>query len=118
MKAIKTMQKRIEKEEAYLETLKPGTDEYSASQERLNRMTELLGQLEQNERDEVHKNGQTKREIKAKRTELIMDVAKFVIGGVIVPVGMSVFILKWEETGSVTTALRSWITNNVPKKFM
>lgn len=118
MKAIKMLQKRIEKEETYLETVEPGSDKYNESQERLNRMTELLGQLEQNEREEAHKNGQTKREIKAKKTELIMDVAKFVVGGVIIPVGMSVFILKWEETGSVTTALRSWITNNVPKKFM
>ena len=118
MKAIKMLQKRIEKEEAYLETLEAGTDTYAASHERLNHMTELLGQLEQSERDEVHKKGQTAREIKAKRNELIMDVVKFVVGGVIIPVGMSVFILKWEETGSVTTALRSWITNNVPKKFM
>ena len=118
MKAIDNLRKRIEKETKYLESLELGSEEYDRSQHRLDRMTELLGKLEQEERDGDRKDEQLTRDSKSKKTELIMDVVKFAVGGVIIPVGMSVLVLKWEETGSITTALRSWITNNVPKKFM
>lgn len=110
--------KRIEKEEAYLEEQTPGSDEYKHSQDRLNKMLEMLGTLEQSEQDTVRKDEQMKCEKKTKRNELIMDCVKVGLCGVVVPVAMTLLTFKFEESNSLSTALRGWVTNNVPKKYM
>lgn len=89
----------IEREREYLEKQQVGTQEYNDSLKRIGDLEEKLADLE----DKTFKN--------------IVEVIKFVLGGVVVPVGMSLLVLKWEETGSVTTALRTWITGIVPKKM-
>ena len=89
----------IEREREYLEKQQVGTQEYNDSLKRIGELEEKLADLE----DKKFKN--------------ILDVIKFVFGTVVVPVGMSLLVLKWEETGSVTTALRTWITGIVPKKM-
>lgn len=104
MKSKALLLKRIEREQAYLEKQEVGTKEYDASMERMNVLEEKLAKLEQ---AEIDRKNQVKKDTS--------DWVKFGISTA-VPVAMSLLILKWEETGSVTTALRAWITNNVPRK--
>lgn len=99
IRAKKLLTERIERERNYLNKQEVGTKEYNESMERLNILESKLAELE----DKFAKN--------------TIEMIKFGIGGVVIPVGMSLLVLKWEETGSVTTALKSWITNNVPKKM-
>ena len=99
MNAKQLLIERIERERFYLNEQEVGTKEYNDSTERLNILESKLAELE----DKFAKN--------------TIDIIKFGIGGVIIPVGMSLLVLKWEETGSITTSLKSWITNNVPKKM-
>ena len=88
----------IERERAYLSNQEVGSKEYNESLTRLNTLQDKLIDQE----DRFVKN--------------ILDAGKFVIGSVVVPVAMTLVVLKFEETGSITTAMRSWITGNIPKK--
>lgn len=87
----------IQREREYLEKQEVGTQEYNDSLKRIGDLEDKLADLE----DKEYKN--------------IVEVLKFVFGTVVVPVGMSLLVLKFEETGSVTTALRNWITGIVPR---
>jgi hypothetical protein len=98
MKAKTLTNECIEREREYLMTKDVGSEEYNASLERLVRLQDKLTDQE----DRLVKN--------------VLDASKFVVGSVVVPVAMTLLVLKFEETGSITTAMRSWITNNVPKK--
>jgi len=95
----------IERERNYLLKQEVGSEKYNESLKRLNDLEGRLAELEKFE-----------DERKDRKVKNILEGAKFVIGNVVVPVGMSMLVLKWEETGSLTTALRGWITGNIPKK--
>ena len=105
MDAKTSLIERIERERAYLDKQEVGSKEYDASMERMNVLEEKLSKIEQSEDERKHRS---KKEVS--------EWVKFGLSSVVVPVSMSLLILKWEETGSVTTALRSWITNNVPRR--
>jgi hypothetical protein len=105
MDAKTLVNEAIEREYEYLKNHDVGTDEYNDSLKRLTGLEEKLADLEKNEnekKDQWIKNA--------------VDVGKFVLG-LAVSVGMSCVILKWEETGSITTALRPWITGTATKKM-
>ena len=88
----------IERERAYLNAQEIGTKEYNESLSRLNTLQDKLIDQE----DRFVKN--------------VLEASKFAIGSVVVPVVMTLVVLKFEESGSVTTAMRNWITGIIPKK--
>ena len=98
MKAKALLVECIEREKAYLKAYEVGSEEYNASLKRLNELQDRLAEQE----DRFAKN--------------CLDAVKFSIGSVVVPVAMTLVVLKFEETGSITTAMRSWITGNIPKR--
>ena len=95
----------IERERKHLLKQEVGSETYNESLKRLGDLEGRMAELEKFE-----------DERKDRLTKNILDGAKFAIGNVVVPVAMSMLVLKWEETGSLTTALRGWITGNIPKK--
>ena len=88
----------IERERAYLSNQEVGNKEYNESLSRLNTLQDKLIDQE----DRFVKN--------------VLEAGKFAIGSVVVPVVMTLVVLKFEESGSVTTAMRNWITGIIPKK--
>lgn len=98
MKAKALLVECIEREKKYLNDFEVGTEEYNASLKRLNELQDRLAEQE----DRFAKN--------------FLDAVKFSIGSVVVPVAMTLVVLRFEETGSITTAMRSWITGNIPKR--
>ncbi|MGN0246949.1 MAG: hypothetical protein ACI4DK_13425 [Lachnospiraceae bacterium] len=88
----------IERERAYLSNQEVGSKEYNESLSRLNTLQDKLIDQE----DRFVKN--------------ILEAGKFAIGSVVVPVVMTLVVLKFEETGSITTAMRKWATEIIPKK--
>lgn len=108
MDAKTLLLEEIEREYTYLRSKEVGTEEYNASMSRLNTLVEKLADLEHFEDEK-----------KDRFVKTVIEVIRFVVGNVIIPVSMSLLILKFEETGSITTALRSWITGTAsnPKKL-
>ena len=117
MKTKTLLLERIELERNYLGEQKVGTKEYNESLNRLNTLLDKLTEIEKFESEIERKDRQVDDERKNRKVDKFIDVTKFSIGGIVVPVVMTLVILKWEETGSITTAMRTWITNNVPKKM-
>lgn len=97
--------KEINREFEYLNSKEVGSEEYNKSLERFNGLVDRLAEIEKSE-DEQQDRRKTK----------IIDIVKFAVGGVI-SITMAVYILKFEQTGSITTALRSLVTNTATKKM-
>lgn len=97
--------KEINREFEYLNGKEVGSEEYNKSLERFNGLVDRLAEIEKSE-DEQQDRRKTK----------IIDIVKFAVSGVI-SITMAVYILKFEQTGSITTALRSLVTNTATKKM-
>ena len=97
--------KEINREFEYLNSKDVGSDEYNKSLERFNTLVDKLADLEkfEEEKQDRHENK-------------IIEIVKFVVSGVI-SITMAVFILRFEQTGSITTALRSLVTGPATKKM-
>lgn len=89
---------QIAKERELLMTLETGTDEYAASLDRILKLEDRLASIEKN------------------RADMKLEYAK--IGSAIATsaIGLGV-ILKFEETGTIRTALRGYVQNFIPKKW-
>lgn len=97
--------REINREFEYLNSKDVGSDEYNKSLERFNTLVDKLADLEkfEEEKQDRHENK-------------IIEIVKFVVSGVI-SITMAVFILRFEQTGSITTALRSLVTGPATKKM-
>ena len=73
---------------------------------RLNTLVEKLAEIEHFEDDK-----------KDRLVKNIFDGVKFALGSIIIPVCMSLLILKYEETGSLTSAVKSWATGTATRKM-
>ena len=96
----------IEREHAYLKTKDVGSEEYDKS---MNRLDVLMTKLMDLEKFDEEKQDRKKSKI--------IDIVKFVLNGVI-SIGVAILILRFEETGSITTALRSLVTSPATKKLL
>lgn len=106
MTAKATVQEQVEKVRAYLSTVDVGSKEYRDAAEVL-----VLLEKELAEREKFD------YERKDQLVKTCIDVGKFVIGGVVIPVGTTYFILKWEEVGSITTVLRNLLVKQASGKL-
>ena len=107
MDAKTLLLEEIEREYKHLKEQTVGSEEYNKSMDRLNTLVDKytsLTQVEDEKADRFKKN--------------IIEIVKFAIGSVIIPVSMSLIILKFEETGSITTALRTWLTGTASRKMI
>ena len=107
MDAKTLLLEEIEREYDYLKKQEVGTEKYNASMSRLNTLLEKLGDLEEFEDEK-----------KDRAIKNLIEGVKFVVGNVIVPVSLSLLILKSEETGTLTTALRGLVTGTATPKRM
>lgn len=97
--------KEIDREFNYLNKQEVGSEEYNKSLDRFNTLVDKLAEIEK-----------TEDEQEDRRKNKIIDIVKFVVSGII-SITMAVYILKFEQTGSITTALRSLVTNTATKKM-
>jgi hypothetical protein len=97
--------KEINREFEYLNEKDVGTEEYNKSLDRFNTLVDKLAEIEKAEDEQEDR-----------RKNKVIDIVKFVGGGVI-SISMAVYILKFEQTGSITTALRSLVTKTATNKM-
>lgn len=97
--------KEIDREFNYLNKQEVGSDEYNESLNRFNTLVDKLAEIEKAEDEQEDR-----------RKNKIIDIVKFVVSGVI-SIAMAVYILKFEQTGSITTALRSLVTRTATNKM-
>lgn len=109
---VKTlMLEQIEREREYLSKQEVGTDEYVASLNRLTTQEEKLMELEKFEsnmaeekKDRFIKNG--------------IEIIKFGIGGVVIPVVGLICITATEKDTTFTGALKEYTRLFIPKKWL
>ena len=97
--------KEINREFEYLNEKEVGSEEYNKSLERFNGLVDRLAEIEKAEDEQEDR-----------RKNKFIDIIKFAVSGVI-SIAMAVFILRFEQTGSITTALRSLVTGPATKKM-
>ena len=110
------LMEQIEREGKYLAEQEVGTDEYKASMTRLITLEEKLADLEKFESESVRKDAQMKDEKRDRFVKNFIDGAKFVIGGVVIPVVGLVCITAAEKEITFTGALREYTKFFIPKK--
>lgn len=98
--------KQIERESEYLAEHEVGSDEYNKSLTRLITLEEKLAELEK------FKDEKNDRFVKN-----LIDGAKFVIGGVVIPVVGLVCITATEKETTFTGALKEYTRFFIPKKW-
>lgn len=109
--------KQIERESEYLAGHEVGTEEYNKSLTRLITLEEKLADLEKFEFESVRKDQQIADEKKDRIVKNIIDGAKFVIGGVVIPVVGLVCITATEKDTTFTGALKEYTRFFIPKKW-
>lgn len=107
--------KRIESENAYLETLEVGSKEYNESQDRLSKLLVMLNNLEQQEKEAAEKEQQAKIDKKDRLIRNVMEGVK-IGSGIVLPVVGLIGITAAERDISFTGALREYTKYFLPKK--
>lgn len=108
----------IERERTYLHEQEVGSEEYVESLKRLGALEDKLFDLEKFESETVYKEKQFKDEKKDKRTKNVIDIAKFVIGTVIIPGIGLVCITATEKETTFCGALKDYTKLFIPKKLI
>ena len=106
----------IEREKEYLDKHEVGTKEYNDS---LKRLTELENQRAERANELENRNAEKAKndeEKKARMQQNIIEVGKFIVGGVIIPVVGLVCITATEKDTTFTGALRDYTRLFLPKK--
>ena len=106
MYSEKMLLELIEKERSFLDDHEIGTEEYSKSLNRLTMLEEKLADLEK-----------FKKEQNDKIVKNIIDIGKFIVGGVIVPAVGLVCITASEKDIAFTGALKEYTRLFIPKKM-
>ena len=86
MTSRELVEERIQRERTYLAQHEVGSEEYNASMKRLDVLNDKLTELEKNEADVVAKEQQLKVDKKDRFVKTVVDIGKFVVGGVLLPV--------------------------------
>ena len=107
----------IDRERDYLETQEVGTEEYNSSLQRLKGLNEQLKEIEQFETEFEAKEKETKEVKKDRFTKNAIEIGKFVLGGVVVPVVGLVCITATEKDCTFTGALKEYTRLFIPKKM-
>lgn len=106
MKSKTLLLELIEREYDHLQDHEVGTDEYNASMSRLVTLEGELANLEKSDSDKQDRF-----------VKNVIDVGKFVIGGVVVPVVGLVCITATEKDTTFTGALKEYTRLFIPKKM-
>lgn len=109
---------QIERERTYLAEREVGTDEYNASFERLCKLEDKLADLEKFKRESEVDKQRVAEDKQYKIACLGLDAAKFVIGGVVIPIVGLVCITATEKGCTFTGALKEYTRLFVPKKHI
>ncbi len=107
----------IDRERDYLDTHEVGTEEYNASLQRLKSLNEQLKEIEEFEADFEAKEKESNEVKKDRLVKNVIEVGKFVVGGVIVPLIGLVCITATEKDCTFTGALKEYTRLFIPKKM-
>ena len=117
MNAKTLITEQIEREREFLVAQTVGTEEYNDSLKRIVMLEEKLAETEQTESESEMKVKQMAEEKKDRFIKNCIDVGKFVIGGVVIPVVGLVCITATEKDVTFTGALREYTRYFLPKKM-
>lgn len=117
MTSRELVEERIQRERTYLAQHEVGSEEYNASMKRLDVLNDKLTELEKNEADVVAREQQLKVDKKDRFIKIGVDVGKFVIGGVLLPVVGLIAITATEKDATFTGTLRDYTKLFIPKKM-
>lgn len=118
MNAKTLLTEQIEREREFMASQAVGTEEYNESLKRLISIEEKLAEVEQFESDSEMKTIQMAEEKKDRFIKNCIDVGKFVIGGVVIPVVGLVCITATEKDVTFTGALKEYTRYFIPKKWI
>lgn len=117
MTSRELVMERIQREREFIARQEVGTEEYNASMKRLDVLNDKLTELEKNEADAVVKEQQLVVDKKDRFTKIVVDIGKFVVGGVVIPLVGLVAITATEKDASFTGTLRDYTKLFIPKKM-
>ena len=111
----------------HLSKLQVGTEEYKVTVNGVATLMDKYNDIEKaeferkeqiNKRESEYdlKSKEFENENKNRRAEQAIEWTKIGTGVAVPLIGLFV-ILKWEETGTITTALRGYVNNFIPKKL-
>ena len=118
MNAKTLLVEQIGRERDYLAEHEVGTEEYNESLKRLISLEEKLSEVEHFESETEMKDKQLADEKKDRFIKNCIDVGKFVVGGVVIPVVGLVCITATEKDVTFTGALREYTRYFLPKKWI
>lgn len=116
METKKLLMDQIKRENEYLAEQEVGTETYNDSLKRLNTLEDKLIELEKFEAESARKDKQMKDEKKDRKIGIVIDVSKFVVGTVAIPIIGLVCITATEKDTTFTGALREYTRYFLPKK--
>ena len=127
MSILLRLEAEIKEEMEHLSKLPVGTEQYKTTVDSIAKLMDKRNdilKLEFDQKEQVAKREaeydikriDQEQEAKKHRSDKVIEWAK--IGtGVAVPLFGLFVILKWEETGTITTSLRGYVQNFIPKKL-
>lgn len=116
METKKLLMDQIKRENEYLAEQEVGTEDYNDSLKRLNTLEDKLIELEKFEVESARKDKQMKDEKKDRKIGFGIDVSKFVVSTVVIPIVGLVCITAAEKDITFTGALREYTRYFLPKK--
>ena len=109
---------QIERERTYLAEQEVGTEEYIASLDRLCKLEDKLADREKFESESEREYQKMAEDKQHRITCMGIDIAKFVVGGVVIPIVGLVCITATEKECTFTGALKEYTRLFLPKKHI
>ena len=107
----------IENEKAYCDGLDVGSEEYNASVERIIALEQKLNDARKIENDLIMRTMELEDTQKARKINIGLDVGKFAIGSIIMPLTILTVLIAQEREITFTGAGKSFINSLIPRKY-
>ena len=117
MTSKELVMERIQREREYIAKQEVGSEEYNTSMRRLDVLNDKLTELEKNDAEAVAREQQLIVDKKDRFIRIGVDIGKFIIGGVVIPIVGLVAITATEKEASFTGTLRDYTRLFIPKKM-
>lgn len=109
------LMKEIERVQTYCDNCDIGTEEYNDAFDKLMKLRKELAELEKNEAEIDRKNRELADTKKDRRVKNVIEVAKFVGTGIVMPCIGFVVVTAFEKDDSFTSSLKRVVDCFVPK---
>ena len=111
------LQRVLEREEAHCAELTVGSEEYNASVERINAIEQKLNDARKIENDLIMRTLELEDAQKARKINWGIDVAKFGVGTIVMPLVILGVGIAAEKDITFTGLVKTFINGVVPRKY-